>query len=106
LESTLFKEITPQELQCFDREYFLLDVRRPDEVAQGMIPNARHVVLDALPANADALPKDQPLIVYCAKGGRSAQACAFLAAKGFRDLYNLEGGIEAWRKEGGELVQP
>jgi rhodanese-related sulfurtransferase len=52
------------------------------------------------------LPKDKPLVVYCAKGGRSAQACAFLAAKGFKELYNLEGGIEAWQNEGGAVVQP
>jgi rhodanese-related sulfurtransferase len=102
----MFKSMTPKDLKSFDKDYVLLDVRRPDEVAQGVIPGAQHIVLDELPAKADMLPKDKPLVVYCAKGGRSAQACAFLAAKGFKELYNLEGGIEAWQKEGGAVVQP
>jgi rhodanese-related sulfurtransferase len=101
----MFQAMTPKDLKSFDKDYVLLDVRRPDEVAQGVIPGAKHIVLDELPAKADMLLKDKPLVVYCAKGGRSAQACAFLAAKGFKELYNLEGGIEAWQKEDGEVVQ-
>jgi rhodanese-related sulfurtransferase len=102
----MFKSMTPKDLKSFDKDYVLLDVRRPDEVAQGVIPGAKHIVLDELPAKADMLLKDKPLVVYCAKGGRAAQACAFLAAKIFKELYNLEGGIEAWQNEGGAVVQP
>jgi rhodanese-related sulfurtransferase len=101
----MFKEITPKELQNLDNDYLLLDVRRPDEVALGILPDARHIILDELPARVDELPKGKPMVVYCAKGGRSAQACTFLAAKGFKELYNLAGGIEAWLKEGGEVVK-
>lgn len=101
----MFKEITPKALQNLDNDYLLLDVRRPDEVALGILPGAQHIILDELPARVDELPKDKSIVVYCAKGGRSAQACTFLAAKGFKALYNLEGGIERWQKEGGEVLK-
>ncbi|SRR4030042_1210420 len=49
---------------------------------------------------ADTLYKGLPLFCYCYSGGRSAKALLFFYDKGFRKLYNLEGGITAWRKDG------
>ena len=48
----MFKEITPKELQNLDNDYLLLDVRRPDEVALGILPDARHIILESTRAGA------------------------------------------------------
>lgn len=97
----MFKEITVHDLEKLLQEgAVLVDVRTHGEVAQGMIPDAKHVPLDEILAHADSFSKDQPLVLQCKSGGRSAQACALLEAKGFKNLYNLAGGIEAWRKAG------
>ena len=78
----------------------LIDVRTPAEVARGMIDGAEVIELSTLPAAVDRLAPDQTLVLYCQAGGRSAQACNYLAQRGFKDLYNLEGGISAWAKAG------
>jgi len=51
-------------------------------------------------AAADTVSKAYSLFAYCYSGGRSARALLFFHDKGFRNLYNLEGGIVAWRKDG------
>ena len=79
---------------------FVLDVRRPDETALGALPfcdrTQPHVRIHEI---LDELPKDRDILVYCKKGGRSAWACQRLAAEGFEQLHNLEGGITAWAHE-------
>ena len=53
---------------------------------------------DALAA-AEKLSKDTPLAFYCHHGSRSQAAAEYLLRQGFRTLYNLRGGIEAWSRE-------
>jgi adenylyltransferase/sulfurtransferase len=79
-------------------QLLLLDVREADEVARARIEGARWIPLGELPARAAELAawREQPLVVHCHHGGRSARACALLAERGFRQLLNLQGGIEAW----------
>lgn len=74
----------------------LVDVRTPQEFETGRIPLALNVPLEQLAATSANWNKDKPVIVYCATGGRSAEAAAQLAAAGFRAVYNLEKGIAAW----------
>lgn len=78
--------------------FLLLDVREPDERAKAHIEGARLVPLGELAARADELAewRDATVVVHCKGGVRSAKACATLAALGFRDVWNLAGGIEAW----------
>jgi adenylyltransferase/sulfurtransferase len=78
--------------------FLLLDVREPDEFAKARIEGARLVPLGDLEARADELIRwrDGTVVVHCKSGRRSAKACAMLAALGFRDVWNLAGGIEAW----------
>jgi rhodanese-related sulfurtransferase len=49
---------------------------------------------------ADTLDKDRSLFCYCYSGGRSSKALLFFYDKGFRKLFNLKGGITAWKKDG------
>jgi rhodanese-related sulfurtransferase len=78
----------------------LVDVRSAAEIARGAIAGARHIELAALPARAAELDPEAPCVVYCLSGARSAQACAYLAQRGFQRLYHLDGGIAAWAKAG------
>ncbi len=69
----------------------LLDVRRPDEFAQGHLPGARNI--DATSADfaqrTAGLDSTWPTYVYCRSGARSAKAAAVLSAAGFGQVYNL-----------------
>jgi rhodanese-related sulfurtransferase len=78
----------------------VIDVRTEAEVARGVIEGAIHIPLHLLPLRADEIPQDKPVLVYCNSGARSAQACAFMATKGYRNMHNLSGGILAWARAG------
>ncbi len=82
----------------------LIDVRTDAEVERGVIEGTRHIPLHALPQQASLLDPGAVTVIYCQSGGRSAQACAFLANQGFAKLHNLQGGILGWLRAGRELV--
>jgi len=79
---------------------FVLDVRLPQEAEIVQLPFSDllcpHREVERVAAQ---LPRDQDILVYCKVGGRSAQACEKLAAFGFTNLVNLDGGIIAWAQE-------
>ncbi|MBM4286464.1 MAG: sulfurtransferase [Deltaproteobacteria bacterium] len=77
--------------------YTLLDVRQPWEYEEDHLPGARLIPLAELNARAGELDKTKPTLVYCAIGGRSRVAAQLLNGLGFADLYNLAGGIKAYR---------
>ncbi len=78
-----------------DSEPFLLDVREPDEVREWSIPGAHNVPLGELSVRYTEVPRDRPVVAYCAAGGRSRQAADALDRAGY-DIANLAGGIAAW----------
>jgi metal-sulfur cluster biosynthetic enzyme/rhodanese-related sulfurtransferase len=78
-------------------DLFVLDVRTEAEWANGHIPRAHLIPLDEIEDRLRELPpKDARLLVHCAAGGRSLQACQILADKGHTRLLNLAGGMHAW----------
>lgn len=79
----------------------LIDVRTPDECANGMIARAKNINWNSSDFEAQilALDKQKPVFVYCAKGGRSHAAQEKLTALGFKEVYDLKGGFSAWKKE-------
>ena len=91
-------------------DLFVLDVRTEAEWANGHIPRATLVPLDELDDRLRELPpKDARILVHCAAGGRSLQACQILADKGYTRLLNLAGGMHAWagpREQGDAAPQP
>lgn len=80
----------------------ILDVRTNGEVAQGVLPQATQIDYNAgnFETQLEKLDKNKPVFIYCAVGGRSGSACSILSKKGFKQVYNLEGGINAWRASG------
>ena len=80
----------------------LLDVRTPEEFASEHIDNATNVNWNGadFESKAATYNKSKPIFVYCKVGGRSAQAANKLAEMGFKEIYNLEGGIMKWNASG------
>lgn len=86
-------------------EPFVIDVRKPHEAD---IANLDFVDLlqphDQIEAIVDQIPRDRDVVVYCKKGGRSAKAARALAEQGFTQLFNLDGGINAWSTDVDQTV--
>lgn len=80
-------------------EGVVLDVRTPAEYAEGHLANAKNVDWngDHFEHQVMALDKSKPVFVYCLKGGRSASAASKMRSLGFKDVYELDGGIEKWQ---------
>lgn len=81
------------------KEAVILDVRTREEFNSGHIPGAKNI--DIMGGNFSAqisgLDKEKAYFVYCRSGGRSSSACGAMASQGFTHLFNLRGGIGAWR---------
>ena len=79
----------------------LIDVRTPEEYKEGHLPNAKNINLfdDDFEKRMLKLDKTKSIFVYCEVGGRSGEAVAFLTKAGYTDVYDLKGGIRAWKKE-------
>ncbi|MCS6828802.1 MAG: rhodanese-like domain-containing protein [Caldilinea sp.] len=94
---------TVEKLQeAIDNGAVLIDVREDSEVAQGAIPGALHIPLRTLIANLDQIPKDKPLVAYCASGYRSALATALLHILGYENVRAFTPGYGAWEAAQGE----
>jgi rhodanese-related sulfurtransferase len=78
----------------------IIDARTPGEYAGGHVPGAINIPHMSVVSRKDELAGDKQLVFICQVGQRSALACEFAAAIGFKDLYNVEGGTEAWIKAG------
>jgi thioredoxin len=80
----------------------LLDVRTPEEYATEHIGNAANVnwLGDNFAGKSSLYDKSKPVFVYCKVGGRSIQAANKLAELGFKEIYNLDGGIMKWNAVG------
>ncbi len=72
----------------------LVDVRTPEEYAQGHIYGSVNVPLDTLPGGAAILGKSDKIYVYCRSGARSGRAAAVLRGSGFTDVTNIGGIID------------
>ena len=87
----------------------LIDVRTDAEVAEGMIPGAQQINIstpEVFSRKVEGLDKDRPVLIYCRSGRRSSVAAKDLHDRGFKEVYDLGGGILSWQKEGKELVKP
>lgn len=81
----------------------VVDVREPVEFAGGHLACARLIPLAELERRLGELPCDQPIVVVCKSGKRSAQGASLLQAKGLKQVSTLEGGLTAWEAAGLKL---
>lgn len=94
------KSITVLELEKWKEEgkdFQLIDVRENEEYAQANI-DGEHIVLGTIPQRMNEIAKDKDVVVMCRSGKRSANAIMYLEQNGFDNLYNLEGGILAYKE--------
>jgi monothiol glutaredoxin len=95
------KQLTPTELRDMMQSGSIqevYDVRTPREREVATIAGAK-LLDDAAKAQIETLPKDTAIAFHCHHGGRSQTAAEFFLSKGFRRLYNLAGGIDAWSQQ-------
>jgi rhodanese-related sulfurtransferase len=85
---------------------FVLDVRTPQEYAEGHVPGAVNVPQDQLASRLAEVPKDKDVVIYCRSGRRSALAADVLAANGYSRLSHLEGDMNAWVAKGRPVAKP
>jgi len=94
--------LAPQEvIRLMNQGATLLDMRERQAFQDGHISGARHFDAGQLPNASDALRKykEKALIVYCDRGTSAAAAVRALSKQGFTKVFNLRGGIAAWRAE-------
>jgi rhodanese-related sulfurtransferase/rubrerythrin len=77
--------------------FTLVDVRQPGEYKKVRIAGAKLIPIAELSDRLGELDPEKPTIVYCAVGGRSRVATQLLAGQGFKQVYNLKGGITGWQ---------
>ena len=97
------KLVTTEQLgpkQAKESGRVIVDVRGAAEREEEAIPEARHAFLGDLLRQMEGVPKDQPLVLHCGSGSRSAIGASVLQAHGWKDVANLKGGIDAWREAG------
>ena len=77
----------------------LIDVREPWEYDIAQITGSKLIPLGELEERLTELPREGMLIIQCHSGGRSEHGARLLQEAGFTNVYNLEGGIEAWSRD-------
>lgn len=92
------QQLDPAAAQASGR--MIVDVRGQSEWDEAGIPGARHAFLGDLLAHMADVPHDQPLVLHCQGGSRSAIGASILQAAGFTNVANLKGGLDAWREAG------
>jgi len=77
----------------------ILDVRSPEEFSKGHLQNAKNMDWngDSFDKQIETLNKSNPVFVYCLSGGRSSEAASHMRSEGFKEVYELNGGILKWR---------
>lgn len=83
-----------------DQALLVLDVRQPQEWAGGHIPGAHFITGAELPGRIEEVPADRPVATVCGSGLRSSVAAGLLQAHGHRQVFNVLGGMRAWKSLG------
>ena len=104
----IIEDITPQEASTLiqnnqnNPDFIIIDVRTPQEFAEGYVEDA--IIIDfyaeTFRNDLDNLDKNKTYLIYCRSGNRSGQALDIMAELSFNEVYNILGGIIAWTAEG------
>lgn len=111
-EAAPFSALSPAqfaERMNSDSQVVVVDVRTADECQEGVIPGALLVDFYQEEKMKQAMQNWDPsrtYLVYCRSGGRSGQTLDLMKARGFKRVYHLEGGMNAWRRAGSPVTAP
>ncbi|MGV1100819.1 rhodanese-like domain-containing protein [Thiovibrio sp. JS02] len=102
-QGPIFRSLGPREareLMETRKDLLLIDVRSPEELWEGVIPGSQLVPFGEIARGRMTLPTGRPLLLICAVGGRSYAVGQYFYRKGYPEIYNLQGGISAWKAAG------
>lgn len=87
--------------------YELLDLRTPEEFSNGHIEGAKNIDFkhEDFQSMLDELDKEKTYLLYCRTGNKSGQTLDLMKERGFRESYNMLGGIVEWNDEGYDVVK-
>ena len=111
-EAAPFSALSPAqfaERMNSDSQVVVVDVRTADECQEGVIPGALLVDFYQEEKMKQAMQNWDPsrtYLVYCRSGGRSGQTLDLMKARGFKRVYHLEGGMNAWSRAGSPVIAP
>jgi len=97
-----FAAISSQDLiRLMNQGALVLDIRKPDEFAQGHVNGAKHLPSDQILTASETFKrfKDKPVVVYCDSGSLASAAVRQLNQQGFSKAFTLRGGFSGWRAE-------
>ena len=112
-ETKLFQDVSIQEAFSLIEDnkgnaaFIILDVRRASEYQEGHLESALNLdyYSSGFASELDKLDKDKTYLVYCRSGNRSSGAAKIMEELGFKNVYNMQGGITDWQDEGFPVVQ-
>ncbi|MCK4840003.1 MAG: rhodanese-like domain-containing protein [Desulfobulbaceae bacterium] len=99
----IFQSISSREarsLMATRKDLMLVDLREAKELREGYIAGSQLIPMSKIAKGTEILPDDRPLLLICAVGGRSYGVGRYFSGKGYPEIYNLKGGISAWKKAG------
>jgi rhodanese-related sulfurtransferase len=100
-QTSLFKTVSPQEAKDLienRKDLLLIDVRGQDELQEGYIEGSTLMPLWDIIQGTQRPPKNKPVLLICAVGGRSLALGQLMSKNGWNEVYNLKGGISAWKE--------
>lgn len=104
---TRIRELSPREVQEMrqsGRNVVYLDVREPQEWNLGHMPGAMHIPRGTLETTVEQMiPRDQEVVIYCARANRSALAADTLQQMGYERVSSMAGGWREWVMSGGDV---
>jgi len=104
VENKLTPEVFKMQIENETDLYQILDLRTDDEIAQGKVPGAEQLDFfgEDFDANLNELNKEATYYIYCRSGNRSGKTYAKMKSLGFEKVYDMEGGMNAWKAKGFE----
>lgn len=103
MQNNSISNITTSELsekmKTADNNVVFIDVREPDEYAAGHIDGMNNLPLSILSDENADFPKDAEVVIICRSGNRSMQAAEKLQSYGYKNLINVQGGMNDWHGE-------
>ena len=104
----VIKLVTVEEFKELDalRDVQLLDIRTPEEYKSGYIEGYGNMdyLSDTFKEEMETLDKSKPIAIYCRSGGRSGRCATLMLEIGFKEIYDLEGGIIQWKAENNPVI--
>jgi rhodanese-related sulfurtransferase len=92
--------VEAQRIMAARKNLFLLDVRAPDEFRQAHLKGAVLIPIGEIQRRVGEVPRNRPVMVYCAVGSRSNMVAGYLAGNGYHEVYNMADGIVGWYRNG------